>query len=229
MTMKFKEFVNALKRRVVLIPLGTLAAIATIIGVIHQIRPENHEFENLISEYVDTSNHLNRYQVNDSLSSDSIIIRLENIQDDIELYIRSISKIDTNLNGSVNSENRMAIAKQNLMIIIDGISIGQRCRNNLLLLIHTSDTTMQNNLEQYISLQKLEDSYSKGEQFNQYLNKKALEIDRFADSGNQEKLIETVEQIVSSKELSECLSENKRLYVDLYDSINLLKRKYQRQ
>lgn len=226
--MKIKEFVNALKRRVVLIPLGTLAAIATIVGVIHQLRPENHEFQNLISEYVNTNNLLNRYQVNDSLSSDSIIIRLESIQNDIELYIRSISKIDTNLNGSANSENRMAIAKQNLLIIIDGISIGQRCRNNLLNLIIKADTTMQSNLGQYISLQKLEDSYSKGEAFTQYLNKKALEINKYTDSGNQKKIIETVEQIITSKEFAECLSENKQFYIDLYDSINLLKRKYQR-
>lgn len=227
--MKFKDFINAFKKRIALIPLGALAAIATIVGVIHQLRPENHEFENLISEYVNTSNHLNRYHVNDSLASDSIVMRLENIQDDIELYIKSISKISTSLNDRSYSENRMAIAKQNLLIIMDGIDIGQRCRNNLLTLVLTSDTIMQANIERYISLEKLEGSHSKGEAFTQYLNKKALEINRYTDFGNQKKIIETVEQIISSKELAEYLSENKQLYVDLYDSINILKRQYQRQ
>lgn len=227
--MKFKDFINALKKRIVLIPLGTLAAIATIVGVIHQLRPENHEFENLISEYVNTSNHLNRYHVNDSLASDSIVMRLENIQDDIELYIKSISKINTNLNSNIDSYNRMSIAKQNLLIIMDCIDIGQRCRKNLLTLMLTSDLKIRANIEKYISLKKLEDSCSKGEAFTQYLNKKAIEINKYTDNGNQKEIIRTVEQIISSKELAECLSENKQLYIDLYDSINLLKRKYQRQ
>lgn len=227
--MEFKDFVNALKKRVVLIPLGTIAAIATIIGVIHQFQPKDREFENLISEYVNASNHLDQYEVNDSLSSDSLIIRLESIQDDIELYIKSISKINPNLTGRVNSENRMTIAKQNLLIIMDGISIGQRCRNNLSTLILTADSTMKTNIEKYISFQKLEDAYLKEETFNKNLNKKEVEISRYAASGNQKMITEVLEQIISSKELTESLSENKQLYVDLYDSINLLKRKYQRQ
>lgn len=226
--MNIKSFFNALKKRIVLIPLGTLAAIATIVGVIHQLQPQNHEFENLVSEYVNTSNLLNRYQVNDSLSSDSLIIRLESIQDDIELYIKSISKININLNSNINSDNRMTIAKQNLLIIMDGIEIGQRCRNNLLTLILASDTVTQANIERYISLEKLERSFSKGETFGQYLNKKALEINRFTDSGNQKRIIETLEQIISSKELADYLSGNKQLYVDIYDSINILKRQYSR-
>ncbi len=227
--MKFKDFINAFKKRIVLIPLGALAAIATIVGVIHQLRPENHEFENLISEYVNTSNHLNRYHVNDSLASDSIVMRLENIQDDIELYIKSISKISTNFNDRTNSETRMAIAKQNLLIIMDGISIGQRCRNNLLTLLLSADSTMQTNLERYISLEKLEGSHSNGEAFTKYLNKKALEINKYTEPGNQKKIIETLEQLISSKELAQYLSKNKQLYIDLYDSINILKRQYHRQ
>lgn len=178
---------------------------------------------------MNASNHLVRYEVNDSLSSDSLIIRLESIQDDIELYIKSISKINTNLKGRVSSENRMTIAKQNLLIIMDGISIGQRCRNNLSTLILTADSTMQTNIEKYISFQKLEDAYLKGETFNKYLNKKEVEISRYAYSGNKKMITEVLEQIISSKELTESLSENKQSYVDLYDSINLLKRKYQRQ
>lgn len=226
--MKFNEIVRVLRKRIVLIPLGTLAAIATIIGVIHQIQPKDKAFENLISEYVNISNHLDRYEVNDSLSSDSLIIRLESIQDDIELYIKSISKINTNLKGRVSSENRVTIAKQNLLIIMDGISIGQRCRNNLSTLILIADSTMQTNIEKYISLQKLEDANIKSETFDKYLNKKQDEISRYADSGNQKMITEALEQIISSKELTESLSENKKLYADLYDSINLLKRKYHR-
>lgn len=227
--MKFKEFVKALKKRIVLIPLGTLAAIATIIGVIHQLQPANKDFEKLILEYVITSNNLKRFQVNEKLSSDSTIIRMERIQSDIELYIRSIAKIDFNPDENINLEKRIAIAKQNLLIIMDGYDIAQRCKYDLLDLALNADSLVLSDIGIYISFQKIDNSIEEGDAFNKYLNKKEAEIDEFANIGNQEKMIKSLEQIFASNELEEYLFENKSLYVDMYDSLNLMKRKYQQR
>ena len=224
--MELKELVKALNKRIVLIPLGILASIASIVGVIHQLLLENHEFENLISEYVNTSNHLNRYQVEDSMSSDGVIIKMERIQDDIELYIRSIAKISSN---SDENGNRIAIAKQNLLVISDGYDIACQCRSDLFDLALTADSLVLSNIEKYIPLNKLDESNDRSSAFNQYLNKKRIEIEEYADSGNQDKMMKTLEQIFSSEELAEYLAKNKSLYIDIYDSLNLMKRKYQQQ
>lgn len=227
--MELKELVKALNKRIVLIPLGILASIASIVGVIYQLLPENHEFENLISEYVNTSNHLNRYQVEDSMSSDGVIIKMERIQDDIELYIRSIAKISSNSDENGNLENRIAIAKQNLLVISDGYDIACQCRSDLFDLALTADSLVLSNIEKYIPLNKLDESNDRSSAFNQYLNKKRIEIEEYADSGNQDKMMKTLEQIFSSEELAEYLAKNKSLYIDIYDSLNLMKRKYQQQ
>lgn len=227
--MKFNEFINVFKKKIVLIPLGTIASISTIVGVIHQLQPSDKEFENLISEYVTTNNKFNRFQVSDSLSSDSTIIRIERIQNDIELYTNSIAQISTMPIENHNLKNKITIAKQNLLIIIDSYDIVQRCMYDLLDLSLNADSLVLSDFEKYIPLDKLGESYAKGSTFYQYLSKKKMKIDGYADSNNQDMIMKTLNQIFTSDELSEFLVSNKSLYIDIHNSLNIIKRKYQQQ
>lgn len=227
--MKVKEFINTLKKRIVLIPLGTLAAIATIVGVVHAIvKPERSEVDNIVKEYIDFNTKLNRYQLPDSMISSNQTLRLmEEMQDEIELYVKTISKLTPTSSKKKDIDARSIICQQNLMILIDCGNTVTRCRNKIKDLILTSDSLTQKDLEQYISYGKLESNVESGTKFNEFLKQKCVEISNLSD---KEKILYKADQILTSDELANDLAQNKNLFVDLYDSINILKRKYyQRQ
>lgn len=223
--MKFKVIIETLKKRVVLIPLGTLAALATIISVVSQFIPSKEsEIDRILKEYIVLKTKLDRYNVPDSIvASDSTLQLIESIQDNIELYIRSVSKIQHESTKHADKNTRCMICRQNLMILYDSESTSQSCRRNLMQLFCTDDSIMQKDLSQYISIDKLNDNLEASSEFTNYLSIKGSEIESLDEP---DEVLAKIDEILTSKELSKNLKANKEYYTDLYDSLNILKRKY---
>lgn len=223
--MKFKAIIEALKKRVVLIPLGTLAALATIIGVISQFIPSKEsEIDRILKEYIVLNTKLDRYNVPDNIvAADSTLQLIESIQDNIELYIRSVSKIKHESTKPDAKSTSGMICRQNLMILYDSESTSQNCRRKLMQLICTNDSIIQKDLSQYILIEKLNDNLEASSEFTNYLTVKGDEIENLDDLDG---VLKKIDEILTSKELSKNLKANKEFYTDLYDSLNILKRKY---
>lgn len=115
-----KKFLDFIKKKVVLIPLGTIVGICTIWGFVEsKVNNYEEKFLNRLDLMLEQNNKMSVFEVNDSLLQDADVSRIERAQYQIMAYKLAVEDFHR-LVATQYDETPVAMIKRNIDIIDGG-------------------------------------------------------------------------------------------------------------